>query len=754
MKKTISALALCCCATLVTAQNYTDQYLTDSLTYTTIAGSAQQVNNPRDLDFKPNTNELWVVNKGTSSGGSVVIVYDAGTASQTSQYRKDTHTSHFMAYPPAIAFSDMGQWACVSEIQSTGGPTSTFMGPALWSSDTAILARVFQNNWVSGLPLGSHYDMLHQSPFAMGIAHDSAKAYWVADGHNGNIIKYDYVADHGPGYDNHSAGILYRYTDVPFVRTVNVPGHMILEKSTGWLYYINSGEKTLRRMNTNTGTDVGPLSTPSTANEMLAGYRNITGAVQETIDTFLTQICGIDVYNGRLIVSDYTNGNIYLYDVTGPNPVFMDTIVTGQVGIQGVKFGTDGKIWFVNNTANTVVRIDIQPAALDASIAGITSPLVQPYFPSFFTLTNNVCASTVAPVVNLVNMGTTTLDSVTIISNIDNVQMSSYTWIGTLIAGASVSVTLPSITPGQGEHMLTVYTVNPNGIADNNPANDRKEGSFRTFNPVFPFPFSEGFSGTTFPPVGWTYVNYNPNNYMRRVTNTGGFGNSSECMKMDHFSGSMNINGQRDHMMTPEIDMSTATAGTTLEFTVAYSQYNTSSNDQLFVKVSTDCGLTWTTIYNEAGSSLSTTTPHTIVYAVPLVTEWRRESIDLTSFIGMPNVIFKFESLSNNGNNLFIDDILIDNTISIDEQTNSNSVSVFPNPTNGLCTVNTKLSNSETGEIIVTNVLGEVMSSTMITGVSNGNYSVDMSTYAAGTYFVSVKTEANGMITKKVLVQH
>ena len=219
--------------------NYLDSYIGASVTLTTIGSGTNSVSQPRDLDFKPNSNELWVVNYGTSDGGSNVIFHNAGLSNQTSEYRKDTHTGHFMMFPPAIAFSDESNFAAVSEEQnSTGSGSSTFMGPSLFSGDLNIFAEVFQNNWVSGYPLGSHIDMLHQSPYAMGIASDSAKVFWVLDGWNGNICKYDYVEDHGPGYDDHSAGKIWRYTDVSFTRVNNVPSHAVLDHETGWLYLL------------------------------------------------------------------------------------------------------------------------------------------------------------------------------------------------------------------------------------------------------------------------------------------------------------------------------------------------------------------------------------------------------------------------------------------------------------------------------------------------------------------------------------
>ena len=80
------------------SQNYLDNYMTGTPTYTTIGSSANSVSAPTDLDFKPNSNELWVVNKGTeSSGGSVVIFSNAGFSNQTSSYKKDGNAWHFMS---------------------------------------------------------------------------------------------------------------------------------------------------------------------------------------------------------------------------------------------------------------------------------------------------------------------------------------------------------------------------------------------------------------------------------------------------------------------------------------------------------------------------------------------------------------------------------------------------------------------------------------------------------------------------------
>lgn len=723
--------------------NYLDNYIGNPITLTTIGASTNLVNQPRDLDFKPNSNELWVLNYGSTSGGSNVIFYNAGLSNQTSQYRKDSHTSHFMRLPSAMAFGDNGKWAAVSEIQSTNGGTSTFMGPAYWTSDTSVFARVFQNNWLSGFPLGSHYDMLHQSPFAMGIAHDSASAYWVMDGHNGNICKYDFTGDHGPGYDNHANGKIWRYTDVTVARVVGVPSHMIYDKVNHWLYYIDGVSKTIKRMNTLTGTHNGNLTAP---NESLALYWNMTGATVEVLDTLITQPCGMDYYNGRLIVSDYTTGDIYLYNTTGL-VTLTGIIVTGHPGMMGVKVGPDGHIWCVNRTESKVYRLDVTVPLTDVSIVNITSPSVENFMPSFFSTAFDICDGNITPAITISNNGTTTVTSVDLQYTIDSGSFPiTYTWTGTLNAGSTTSVTLPSSTVVNGSHILNVTILNVNGGIDDIDLNNTFTGSFRTVNPPVSIPFTELFTTTAFPPAGWNYVSYNPNNKLSRVT-AGGFGASVGSMKMDNFSGNEDITGQKDYLMSPVLDFTAANSSAYLRFNVAHAKYNTASNDALQVVVSTDCGNTWTSVYNKSGTLLSTTTATTASFT-PTAAQWRTDSVSMASYVGQANVIMMFTLTSNFGNNVYIDDIFIgDVSTGIDELAFENSFSVSPNPVSSTITLRSNL-DLQNAEVKFINLLGE----TVLSQIKITNTTLDVSELSNGIYFLQLRVN-NKYQTQKFIKQ-
>ncbi|MEO5570710.1 MAG: T9SS type A sorting domain-containing protein, partial [Bacteroidia bacterium] len=605
-----------------------------------------------------------------------------------------------------------------------------------------------------GYPLGSHIDMLHQSPFSMGIAHDSAMAYWVMDGHNDNICKYDYVMDHGPGYDNHGAGKIWRYIDVSVTRVPQVPSHMVLDKSTGWLYYVDGGPKKIKRMDTNSGTITGTLTVPATASEPLAGYWKVQTVTVEELDTLTTQPCGIDYYNGRLIVSDYTTGDIYLYSTTSAFTL-LQTIVTGHPGMMGVKVGPDGHIWCVNKTESKVYRLDVTAPATDAAIISINTPSVENFIPSYYATIFNVCDGNITPEITIANNGINVITSLDLEYTIDAGSAVTFTWNGTLNSGSTATVTFPFSTALNGSHLLTARINTVNGVSDDVDLNNTFTGSFRVINPPSILPFTEGFTATTFPPAGWNYVNFNKNCKMSRVT-VGGFGASTGSMKMDNYSGNMDITGQKDYLMSPIVDMTNATANTWLRFNVAYAKYNTASNDGLQVVISTDCGNTWTSVYNKSGTTLSTA-PVTTGTFTPTATQWRTDSVSMAAYAGQAEVILNFTSISNYGNNFYVDDIFVgDVQTGISENAFTNSFSVYPNPASDILyfSLNGYVSKDKV-KITLTDIQGkEAYSTGEVNIVPNQTNSIQLKKLglAKGMYFLNL-SQGSSKAVKKIIVE-
>ena len=329
--------------------NIIDSYYGTIPVFTEIGDASDELDSPTDLDFHPvlALRQLWVINERIeSTGGSTVTYENAGMGNQTSEQKVDGNAWHFMSLPTALSFGDDGDWASSTGVKDANHSGGTFTGPTLWSSDPAIYAQPSGGN-------GSHLDMLHGSPYSMGITHESGNAYWVFDGWNEHVVRYDFVEDHGPGNDDHSDGEVTRYVDIQVEKDGDIPSHLILDKSTGWLYVVDNGNDRVLRMDINSSSVIEanlPL-----INEPLAVHASMS-ADWEVIITDFDEACGIEVIGNRLLVSDHASGDIVIYDMDN-DFAEIDRIITGEPGITGIKVGPEGNIWYTNRSLNTVTMV-------------------------------------------------------------------------------------------------------------------------------------------------------------------------------------------------------------------------------------------------------------------------------------------------------------------------------------------------------------------------------------------------------------
>jgi len=351
--------------------NYIDGYVNTTVTIDQVANSSNQINSPTDLDFHPvlTNNELWVINKDNeASGGSTVTIYDAGDAGQTSLWKRDGNAWHFMSLPTGIAFSQNGNWANspgVFDANHDGG--AAFTGPALWSSDMSIYAEPSGGN-------GSHLDMLHVSPNSQGIAAEVDNVFWVFDGYTDDIVRYDFVEDHGPGNSYHGDAIIRRYSDdaVFMDPSEEAVSHLVLDDAQQWLYVVDNGNQRVIRIDITTGSNIGGAPNYP-GNEPVAEYSEYTGYTQENVVTGLNRPAGIDVIDNRMIVSEYQSGEIIIYDISTMPAIELERISTGLNSVQGIKIGPSGRIWFVDQNSNGVYKLEtgnlnVTELALDFSI--------------------------------------------------------------------------------------------------------------------------------------------------------------------------------------------------------------------------------------------------------------------------------------------------------------------------------------------------------------------------------------------------
>jgi hypothetical protein len=345
--------------------------------------------------------------------------------------------------------------------------------------------------------------------------------------------------------------------------------------------------------------------------------------------------------------------------------------------------------WSVLKTSNGCTPV----TSLDASVSTILNP----------DNNSSICNNNITPSLRLLNAGSTTLTTSVIYYKMDATATQSLNWSGSLTTGNSTIVTLNTYSSlTASAHTFSVWVGLPNGGADQNSVNNSSVSNFTITNPPLgqAIPFTERFETTTFPPTGWiktTANQLNAANTWTRVTNNTGIPvtpASTACARMDNFSGNTTITGQRDILRSPALDLSSANNTLKLKFDVSHRRYSTTSSDSLNVWISSDCGSTWTRIYNKGGSSLATVTgTQSTVFTPTANAQWRRDSVSLSSYAGLNSVYLRFESVSGYGNNVYLDNINVAST--------STSVSTptasFSGPTSSCVNQSVTFTNTSTG---------------------------------------------------------
>ena len=254
---------------------------------------------------------------------------------------------------------------------------------------------------------------------------------------------------------------------------------------------------------------------------------------------------------------------------------------------------------------------------------------------NFFSLTRNICPST--PI--------TFYDS-------SLYQPTSWNWTFQNGIPATSTLSSPSVQwTLTGTYAVTLTVSNANG------SNIEVKTTYITVAGPVALPLTEGFQASTFLPNGWTSNNVLNNNiYWERNASIGGFGTSTACAMFDNFN--IVANGERDEMRTPKYIFSSVAAAR-LRFDVAYARYNASFSDTLEVRLSTNCGATWTNIYTKGGTQLSSVVGDVAPNIfVPTSAQWRRDSIDVSLLTaGQSNVMFSFVNRGHYGQPIYLDNI-------------------------------------------------------------------------------------------------
>jgi PKD repeat protein len=296
-------------------------------------------------------------------------------------------------------------------------------------------------------------------------------------------------------------------------------------------------------------------------------------------------------------------------------------------------------------------------SALDAGISSVIDPVNG----------SSTCNNSITPKITLSNTGSTTITTAKVLYKMDALATQTLNWSGSLAAGASTVLTL-NVYAGltNAAHTFSASVTAPNAGIDGNSLNNSLSSTFTVISaPVgSALPFTERFDAVTFPPTGWVKTSANVTDATAtwtRLANTTGIPvvpTTTACAKMNNFAGNIDITGQKDALRTPALNLSGSNSSLRVVFDRSHRMYSATDIDSLNIYISTDCGGTWTRLYTKGGLQLSTVTGTlTTAYTPTANTQWVRDSVSLSSYVGQASVYLKFESRSGWGNNLYLDNI-------------------------------------------------------------------------------------------------
>jgi len=336
----------------------------DAVTVTVIGSSDDGLRNPRDLGFNPEVpGELWVV---SGSDDAMVIFDDAGGPNQASERLIDPYALHFMDYPSSIAFGAPMTFGTCQESGNTyngQGKANYFMGPTLWSSNRDIFAesnpeavQYLTDLYGFHTDLGSHLDMLHESPYCMGMAWERDNVYWVFDGHNGAIGRYDFAVDHGVGYDDHSDGLISKYVTGSILRVEDVPSHLEFEHETSYLYIADTGNNTIKVLDTLTGQPGSDLRKKESGTE----HYEVDDAEMWNLihgeDHGMVAPSGLALVGEVVLITDNATSTIWAFTVEGELIDHL-TLDVEPGGLMGIWADSLDEIWVTDAVGKQVLRI-------------------------------------------------------------------------------------------------------------------------------------------------------------------------------------------------------------------------------------------------------------------------------------------------------------------------------------------------------------------------------------------------------------
>ncbi len=347
----------------------------------------------------------------------------------------------------------------------------------------------------------------------------------------------------------------------------------------------------------------------------------------------------------------------------------------------------------INGMGNNIFLDNINIAVVNKNEAAITA-IQQP--------SNIICSNNTNPVITLYNNGDNEIQSAEIGYTVDNGDIITTSWTGTIPKRNATNISLNSNAYGSGNHFLKAFISSVNKTNDSYNLNDTVVTNFNIAT-VYNMPLQESFEQATFPPPGWQ-INQAPYDsiYWQRNTLASSNGNTSAVMPNFML---YNTFGRKEDLITPTISVQSEDS-IYLYFDLSYDTtrllLKPTLHDTLEVDISIDCGNNWKPLYKKWGNDLQTNkVPMTKIheYVPDSLNKWRTDSINISSLSPLKqgdNFSIRFRNAENFGNDLYLDNINI-----------TTRKVVYSNPFNNNIAIVDPTNLGVLKSILVYNILGQ-----------------------------------------------